>query len=128
MDCYHDHQQSSNQTFPKIDGTPGAIIINLRVRCYLSTIYGIIDSVVRDADQIVAKKQKALDITNNKEKYLLAETEQIKLEIEKIKILHSVNLSFHKEYIEQLLEGMQSLTSYHDDLLQQLKMFTWRKT
>lgn len=37
-----------------------------------------------------------------------------------MKRLHSMNLSFHKVQTEQLVDGMQSLTSYRDDL-QQLK-------
>ncbi len=81
----------------------------------------IIDGIIRDADQIVAEKQHALNIANNKEKSLLAESEQMKLEMEKMTILHSGNLSFHKKHIKQLVEGMQSLTSNHDDLQQQLK-------
>ncbi len=93
-------QQSINQTFPNNVGTLEDIIANPKVGSYLSTIDGIIDSIIRDVNQIVSEKQQALDIANSKEKSLLVEHEQMKLEMEKMKRLHLINQSFHKERIE----------------------------
>ncbi len=62
------------------------------------------------------------------EKSLLLECEKMKDEYDKLTRLHSVNMTFYKYHIKQLVDGMQSITLVRYDLQQQLRFVYLQKT
>ncbi len=57
----------------------------------------------------MAEKQKDVEIANYYERSLLLECDKMRDDYEKLKKLHSVNITFHRDHIDRLEGDMQSM-------------------
>ncbi len=83
--------------------------------------------VTRESDMIVAASQEALKKAIRDEQLLLLECEKMRDENDKLKKLHSANVTFHGDIMEKLDNNLQAMTSACNELQQQLRVMNFQK-
>ncbi len=120
----------NDQTFPKSMEYPhynGGNDSNVDRHSSVQSVNDTITETLKRADLLVVEKQEALKKANRNEESLLLECEKMRDDYEKLKRLHSVNLTFHREHIDKLKGDMQSMTVVCNGLQQQLRVLNLKK-
>ncbi len=71
---------------------------------------------------MVTERQEALERGSRNERSLLLECERMRDENDKLKMLNSANVTFHRGITDNLDEDLQSMTLVHNELQQQLRV------